>query len=125
MPIEEMIDYWHWFSNTDAKKHEPITGKYLFFSDDKQALIKLASKLLKKYNLPKAKVPDLDVRRSKSQEGFGFVLCVYDSEPKLKHELRQYANEKIHYRYWKSDADTSAGKYSEEFRKDHVTQPSK
>ena len=81
---------------------EPLhkeVGKYLFFSKDRETLIKLAKKILKKYKLSRAKIPFESKRE--------FVLCIYDSEPKLKFELEQFADEgTVRYRYWKSDRET-------------------
>ena len=87
---------------------------FLFFSDDKRALIELGKENLIKFNLYNAMVPLSDIPRK--SEGFGFVLCVYDSQPALKNELRHYGdNKKIHYRYWKSDESTLKGEYSDTF----------
>jgi len=89
-------------------------GKYIFFSDDKQLLIKVAKEILQKYNLYNAKVPLTD--KPNPSSGFGFVLCIYDSSPKFKHELRQFSDEKnVKYRYWKSDSATLDGQYSEQY----------
>ncbi len=97
----------------DKPNHSNI-GKYMFFSDNKKLLIKIAKQILLKYNLFHAKVPLSD--KPISNLGFGFVLCVYDSSPKFKYELKQFADEKtIKYRYWKSDSVTSDGQYSKEF----------
>lgn len=96
------------------KPNHGTIGKYLFFSDDKKLLIKIAKEILLKYNLYNAKVPSTDEPNPSS--GFGFILCIYDSLPRFKHELRQFSDEKnVKYRYWKSDSDTLDGKYSEQF----------
>ena len=93
-------------------------GKYLFFSSDKKTLIKLAKKILVKYDLPDAKIS------TTPGSGSDYVLCVYDLSPRLKYELKQYADEKkVKYRYWKSDADTLAGKYSKKFLESQQSQP--
>ncbi len=87
------------------KPNHGTIGKYLFFSDDKKELIELGKTLLDKHDLYIAKVPLSN--KPQSIPGKGFVLCIYDSTPKLEHEFAQYANdEKIIYEYWKSDADT-------------------
>ena len=120
-------DGWLWLLNYSAtenlkeiqaeqKKTNSEVGKYLFFSDEKKLLIDLAKNILEKYDLFNAKVPSYDTPRQSEKGGFGFVLCVYDTSPKLKHELKQYGNNKtIHYRYWKSDKATLEGKYSKQF----------
>lgn len=77
-------------------------GKYLFFSNDKKALINLGKKILKEFNLWHAKVPFTDTPTS--FDGFGFVLCVYDYVNRFCTELSKYDEKgKINFRYWKSD----------------------
>ena len=99
---------WIWFRNTKISD-KGITGKYLFFSNNRRRLIHLARRILKEKSLPSAKI-------NIKNEGKGFVLCVYDTRPKLKDKLKEYADFKeIHYRYWKSDKDTIEGRYSNEF----------
>jgi hypothetical protein len=46
-----------------------------------------------------------------------YVLCLYYKDDSRKYELaKKYGNQsEVKYRYWKSDADTLAGKYSKEF----------
>ena len=96
---------WLWLLNYSAtenlkeiqaeqKKTNSEVGKYLFFSDEKKLLIDLAKNILEKYDLFNAKVPSYDTPRQSENGGFGFVLCVYDTSPKLKHELKQYGNNK-------------------------------
>ena len=100
----------------EREKSDSKIGKYLFFSDEKKLLIDLAKKILEKYDLFTAKVPITNTPKA-GDKGFGFVLCVYDTSPKLKDELKQYGDEgmTIHYRYWKSDKATLEGKYSKEY----------
>lgn len=111
----EEINWENWFVLLNKKsniKPDEISGKYLFFSQNKESLIKLAKELLIKYNLPQAKVPKNDAI------GKDYVLCVYDIGPRFKQEMKQFADEVlIKYRYWKSNADTAAGKYSEKFKR--------
>lgn len=92
------------------EKHGTI-GKYLFFSDDRDLLVTFAKKILKKYLINHAKISLLS---NNKEDGFDFVLCIYDSSPKLKNILKS-TNPKIKYRYWKSDKDTLENKYSKEF----------
>jgi len=99
---------WTWIKNNEISQ-EGITGKYLFFSNNRKKLLELAKKILSEKGLPLAKVNIKDKKND-------FVLCVYDKFPKLKNELKEYADFKIiHYRYWKSNKDTLKGKYSKEF----------
>lgn len=104
---------WIWLFNKKIKnpKSEAITGKYLFFSNNKEKLIKLAKIILIKFNLYKAKVPQSD-----KPIGNDFVLCVYDKEPRFKDQMKMYADEiNIRYRWWKSNEDTIKGKYSKKY----------
>ena len=106
---------WIWLINKKIKnyksEYKAITGKYLFFSPDKEKLIKLAKTILITFNLYLAKVP-----LSNKPVGNDFCLCVYDKEPRFKREMKSYADEiNIKYRYWKSNESTMNGKYSKEF----------
>jgi len=106
---------WIWLINKKIKnyksEYKAITGKYLFFSPDKEKLIKLAKTILITFNLYLAKVP-----LSNKPVGNDFCLCVYDKEPRFKNEMKLYADQiNIKYRYWKSNEDTRNGKYSKEF----------
>jgi hypothetical protein len=46
-----------------------------------------------------------------------YVLCLYYKDDSRKHELaKKYRGRNdLKYRYWKSDSDTLAGKYSKQF----------
>ena len=114
-----------WFYNQNAQENkfkmfqEEIKpshgklGKYLFFSDDREKLQRLLKEILLKFNLYCAKI---STEKREKTDGFGFVMCIYDFEPKFKYNLKKYADETIiKYRYWKSDSDTIKGKYSEKF----------
>jgi hypothetical protein len=114
-----LVDYtaegWLFTKNTQSQvKREDITGKYLFFSDDKQTLIDLGNELLEEYNLPVFKVPESNTPNS--GKGFGFVLCVYDRNDSWRNELKKYASETIAYRYWKSEEMTASKVYSDQFK---------
>ena len=90
----ENIDGWTYIVNPDSKnKRTDITGKYLWFSSNKQSLISMAEDILVKYGLLCAKVPQSDIPSNDS-----FILCVYDSSLKLKHELAKYSDDVILYR---------------------------
>ena len=86
-----------------------ITGKYLFFSPDKQALIALAQCECADHGFKMAKV-------STSANGGDFVLCLYWCDDSRKHELaeRHKGTPNVKYRYWKSDAATLRGEYSKQ-----------
>jgi hypothetical protein len=89
-----------------------ITGKYLFFCDDKNKLIEIAINEMKNHGFHHAKVND------KLLEGqTEYVLCLYYEDDSRKHELAERNKQEygVKYRYWKSDSDTLKGKYSKEF----------
>ena len=62
---------------------------------------------------PSAKIPLESKNVSKE-----YVLCLYYKDDSLKHKLaaKYKGRSDVAYRYWKSDADTSKGKYSKKFR---------
>lgn len=91
-----------------------ITGKYLFFSDDKELLLENAKEIMQTFSLTDAKINFYE--KSKHDDGFGHVLCIYDTEPRFKLRMAQYGHVPLlNYRGWKFDADTLAGKYSKKF----------
>ena len=89
---------WTWIFYDDIEPFE-VTGKYLFFSKDKSALIDLAKKLLLKYKLHSAK--------TRGDEQTAFVLCIYDKSPRyLKEMVGEYDPLVITYCDWKSEKET-------------------
>jgi len=105
---------WFWIKNNEeTQNRNDITGKYLFFSDDKNELINLAKIVLKKYSLLIAKTPSIDTPNN--SKGFGFVLCIYDTENRYCNDLKKLETDTISFRYWKSDNATRAGNYSKQF----------
>jgi hypothetical protein len=97
---------WEWFAT--GEPDYAITGKYLFFSSSRATLVRIACVELSLHGFHCAKI-SLDAARD-------YVLCLYYKDDKRKMELRdRYAQTDVKYRYWKSDADTLAGKYSREF----------
>jgi len=95
-------------SQEEKKEMMGSSGKYLFFSDNQNKLIELAKKVLEEFNLFTSKV-------SKKYKK-GFVLCVYDFNPRYKNDLTKYSNSSIRYRFWKSNKDTINNKYSEKYK---------
>lgn len=89
-----------------------LSGKYLFFSEDQEKLLTLCRHEIENHGFKVAKV----ATNPRSGE---YACCLYWTDDKRKHELgERYKNtEGIKYRYWKSNADTRAGKYSEQFLK--------
>jgi hypothetical protein len=103
--------YWIWLLSR-AKLTYGITGKYLFFSEDKNKLIGIAINELENHGFHHAKVND------KLLEGqTEHVLCLYYKDDSRKQELAERNKQEyaVKYRYWKSDFDTLSGKYSKEF----------
>lgn len=103
--------YWIWLLSREKPTYG-ITGKYLFFSDDKNKLIEIAVNEIENHGFHHAKVND------KLLEGqTEYVLCLYYEDDSRKNELaeRNKQEYEVKYRYWKSDFDTLTGKYSKEF----------
>lgn len=106
-----VINSWTWIVDPD---YEPIkiTGKYLFFSPDRDRLIEIARQEIRSNGFHAAKVPN-----EGKNVGPDYVLCLYDEDSGRQHELAdRYRNvEGVQYRYWKSDRNTRDGRYSKEF----------
>ncbi len=108
----EDTGYWL-FIISEKKPNYIITGKYLFFSENKERLIEIAKNEILEHDFHVAKINN-SLLGSKTDH----VLCLYYSDDSRKFELAERHREKhldLHYRYWKSDEDTRKGKYSEEF----------
>ena len=103
--------YWGWFIHKDKPDYE-ITGKYLFFCEDREALRKIAIGELENNNFHHAKV-----NMEGKKRGTDYVLCLYYKDDSRKKELadKYKGQADIKYRYWKSDEDTIKGNYSDEF----------
>jgi hypothetical protein len=106
--------YWEWFERSDITivPYE-ITGKYLFFSRNRNILIEIAAEELENGGFHQAKTHMAYVTPPSGE----YVLCLYFKDASRKIELaKKYQNRiELKYRYWKSDEDTLAGKYSKEF----------
>jgi len=103
--------YWEQFMRTEPLPYE-ITGKYLFFSADRDHLVEIAVEELENGGFHRAKIPMVGKNYTPD-----YVLCLYYKDDTRKHELEsKYRNrDAIKYRYWKSDEATLKGEYSEEF----------
>jgi hypothetical protein len=103
--------YWNWFFGSNEPEYQ-ITGKYLFFSTNKDKLIMIAMNEIKNHNFYEAKVNEelLDGQ-------IEYVLCLYYKDDSRKYELanRNRDEYKEKYRYWKSDEATLRGEYSQKF----------
>ena len=107
----KVIGYWIWL----LSEHKPdyrIKGKYLFFDEDMDKLIEIASNEIEKYGFHKAKV-----NKYLLQGQTEHVLCLYYKDDSRKHELAERNKQEygVKYRYWKSDEATLNGQYSKEF----------
>ena len=104
-------EFWHYYFRISKTKPK-ITGKYLFFSEHKEELERIAIVELENNGFFHAKI-----NTDEHKKGKEYVLCLYYTDDSRKQELAQKykGNLKIKYRYWKSDVDTLKGKYSEEF----------
>lgn len=95
----------------ESSSHEGnMDGKYLFFAEDRNHLIQLIENEINVHGFSVAKVSD-------KPNGKDYVACLYWHNDSRKYELAErYKNKKhIKYRYYKSNADTRAGKYSKQF----------
>lgn len=103
--------YWIWYLRKPRPEAVQITGKYLFFSQNREILERIAIHEIETNDFYKAKIP-----REGEQIG-EYVLCLYYKDDSRRIELakkyRDHPN--VDYRYWKSDRDTLEGKYSEKF----------
>jgi len=109
--MRESDGEWEWFSRCDQPHYE-ITGKYLFFSADRDLLVNIATAELRSGAFHEAKIPMAGHNLSPE-----YVLCLYYQDDSLKHELaaKYRAVPGLKYRYWKGDDATLDGQYSSEF----------
>ena len=107
-------DTGHWlYIISEKKPSRAITGKYLFFSENKERLLEIAKNEILEHDFYVAKV-----NNNLLGSNTDYVLCLYYHDDSRKYELAERYKERdsdIKYRYWKSDEDTLKGKYSEEF----------
>src|SRR3989338_9902958 len=99
-------EYWHYYIKLE-KTRPKITGKYLFFSEHKEELEKIAITELEEGGFSHAKI-----NTDEHKKGKEYVLCLYFSDDSRKTELadKYNGNKKVKYRYLKSDDDTRKGK---------------
>ncbi len=107
-------DTGYWIYITSEKKPSyAITGKYLFFSENKERLFEIAKNEILEHYFHVAKI-----NSSLLGSNTDYVLCLYYHDDSRKNELAKRYGDKFSdtkYRYWKRDEDTLKGKYSEEF----------
>ena len=104
-------NYWHYYHRVPESDRE-ITGKYLFFSESKDELERIAIDEIEYGGFYHAKI-----NTDRCKRGDDYVLCLYYVDDSIKFELadKYKHNPKVKYRYWKSDEDTLKGKYSKQF----------
>lgn len=117
MPTGVRLDfsdgYWLYIASTDELGYE-ITGKYLFFAPDPIVLLTVAVDEIVNHEFHMAKV------NSTLLSGAEHVLCLYSADDSRRYELRDRYRSRtdlqdLRYRWWKSDAATHRGVYSEQF----------
>jgi hypothetical protein len=103
--------YWIWLLSEKRPDYE-ITGKYLFFHEDKDKLLEIARNEIENHGFHEAKVNE-HLLEGQTEH----VLCLYYKDDSRKHELAERNKQKygVKYRYWKSDEATLKGQYSKEF----------
>jgi hypothetical protein len=103
--------YWIWLLSKEKFTYD-ITGKYLFFSDNKNKLLEIATNEIENHGFHHAKVNE-NLLEGQTEH----VLCLYYKDDSRKNEVaeRNEQEYRVKYRYWKSDSDTLKGKYSKEF----------
>jgi len=103
--------YWIWLFSEEKPNYE-ITGKYLFFWEDKNRLIEIANNEIGKHGFHEAKLNDTLLKGQTEH-----VLCLYYKDDSRKYELAERNKQEygVKYRYWKSDLATLKGQYSKEF----------
>ena len=103
--------YWEWFFHKEEPHYE-ITGKYLFFCEDREILRKIAIDEIENNGFHHAKV-----NMEGKKHGEDYVLCLYYKDDSRKKELadKYKSRSEVKYRYWKTDESTIKGDYSEEF----------
>lgn len=109
--IRESNGYWIWLFSGNEPAYG-ITGKYLFFSEDKDKLIQIATEEIENHDFHVAKVNE-NLLEGQTDH----VLCLYYKDDSRKHELAERNKQEygVKYRYWKSDEATLKGQYSKEF----------
>jgi hypothetical protein len=113
IPIHE-DDYWVRFGDPiqSSSFTGDYAGKYLFFSADKSLLMDIAETEIIEHGFECAKV-------SQEPRNADYVLCLYWEASDRSAELacRYTGRPHVKYRWWKSNADTRKGKYSNQHKR--------
>jgi hypothetical protein len=106
-----LLGYWIWLQSEEKTTYD-VTGKYLFFSENKDKLLEIAINEIENHEFHCAKV-----NNSLLEGQIDYVLCLYYKDDSRKNELADRNKQEygVKYRYWKNDSDTLKGKYSKEF----------
>jgi len=107
----ECFEGWEFFFSSENPPYQ-VTGKYMFFSPDRELLVQIARHELESGAFHEAKIP-----MEGHELGGEYVLCLYYADDSRTHELAERYGDRanLKYRYWKSDEATLDGQYSEEF----------
>lgn len=100
---------WEWTAREERPPYR-ITGKYLFFAERKYTLRAIiAAEFLRGFGVAKI---------SEQPMGGSHVLCLYYANdargPELMERYKDMAG--VNFRWWKSDEDTLAGRYSQQHK---------
>ena len=109
---KEFNGFWIWVRSPDKPDYK-ITGKYLFFSEERERLLEIAKNEILNHGFHRAKVNSRLLGKSTEH-----VLCLYYKDDSRKSELAERQKLEypdVNYRYWKSDEATLKGEYSKEF----------
>ncbi len=107
--IEDDGQAWIWIRDPSRPDHA-MTGKYLFFSADREKLVEIARDEITNHGFIEAKVS-----RSLERSHTEYVLCLFDRAPSRVGELRDRHQSQVHCRGWKSNSATDRGVYSRKY----------
>ena len=107
--------WWTWIIGSGHDRNEPVAGKFLFFSADRDRLLEIARAEVETGLFPRAKV-----RSKQARIGSDYVLCLLAKNRKrAKYLATKYPDsDGVKFRFWKSEADTLAGVYSDQYWED-------
>jgi hypothetical protein len=107
----ECDGYWERFATIDPPPYT-VTGKYLFFSPERERLVAIAMEELGHggFHLAKTQMQGM-------KDGDDYVLCLYYRDDSRKRELaaKYRGRDGVRYRYWKPEEATRRGEYSAQF----------
>lgn len=115
MLIHKEISGWMhiYLSNLEENKSKVFSGKYLFFSNNKEILLSILEKEITEHDFVKGKISLVNAKGDNSA-----VLCLYWYDDSRKEELSLRHARKV---MWKDDNDTDNNKYAKSFGLDSTT----